>query len=207
MEKGCETGCGVHSRQRSRPLPGTYRQGELLVLPRPLDERWLRPRSRAAPVPREPPSEEGNGPGPSVGSGPRAGSSKTLPSLGPARSPHPTAEEGGPWGTQPHCQPGAGRPPCGDPALLAAGAPGLGQRRWHQPPPAQGDQLGTASPAGHSQPHGRAPQPGGRTALVHRSAGSPMAQPLTRGPPPAAQPGTARSSRKATAPQPKAKGS
>lgn len=60
-----------------------------------------------------------------AGSGPRAGSSKTLPSLGPAKARTPRPEN------QLQCQPGSGHPPCGDPALLAAGAPRLGQRHWH----------------------------------------------------------------------------
>lgn len=122
------------------------------MLPRPLDERWLRPRSRAAPISREPPSEEGSGPGPSPGSGPRAGSSKTLPSLGPARARTPRPEKGGPGAPSPTASPG--------PATHPAGTQPCSQRR----PTAGPKALASAAtspvrPDGHRQPHGAQPAP------------------------------------------------
>lgn len=215
METGCETGCGVPSRRRSRPLPGTYRQGELLVLPRPLDERWLRPRSRAAPISREPPSEEGNGPGPSAGTGPRAGSSKTLPSLGPAGPRTPRPEKGGPGAPSLIASPApathpVGTQPCSQRAPHGW-AKGTGINR-HQPsetrraPPAPrstaspmakphspgGKHNPTTSPTAWGGKHSPTTNPtarGGGTALHPRSPASPMAHPHTRVPPPAPQPG------------------
>lgn len=108
-----------------------------------------------------------------------------------SQSPHPTAGEGWPWGTQPQCQPGAGHPPCGDPALLAAGAPRLSQRHRHHSHTA----TSPVRPDGHRQPHGAPPAPWpnptarGKHSPRPQKPRQPLAQPHTRGPGPASQPG------------------